>query len=247
MSALSGITGADASGDRKPWLESGRYRVRITACREVTSRKNDVFFIVEVEVLVIHQTDVPEKMKVGRHYCQMIKFNDDMGPINVKRFLLCALGMDPNTAENQDRVDDDAAIYSVSNDQPLAGLEMEVHVEMITTKAGNPFSKHNWMPCEQWANAAQAQAAPAAPPQFAPQPVAQPQYVPPVVQPQQPPVAQPQYVPPVVQPQPPQYVPQPTAQPQYVPQPQPPQYVPQPTAQPQGAPLPPGYVPPTQQ
>ena len=125
MNMFTGVTGTDASGDRKPWFEAGRYRVRISACRGVQSRKGDTFYIVEGELLILRQTDVPEKMKVGRHYGQMIKFNDDMGPINAKRFVLCAMGFDPNLESNQALVGDDEVNYSVGNDQPFKGLEME--------------------------------------------------------------------------------------------------------------------------
>lgn len=149
---LSGISGIDASGDRKMWFEPGRYRVRIDACRCVPSRNGDVFYIIEAELLVVHQTDVPEKMKVGLHYAQMIKFNNDMGPQNTKRFLLCALGLDPNLKENQNQVTDDIANISISSEQPFMGLEMELICEAIITKSGKPFTKHNWMPVsdDQW-------------------------------------------------------------------------------------------------
>ncbi len=152
---LTGFTGVDASGDRKMWCEPGRYRVRIDACRVVPSRSGDVFYIIEMEMLEVRQTDVPEKMKAGVHYAQMIKMNNDMGPINAKRFLLCALGLDPNDKDNQAEVTDEHANISIGTDQPFAGLEMELHCESIITKSGKPFTKHNWMPTDasQWATA----------------------------------------------------------------------------------------------
>jgi hypothetical protein len=83
-----------------------------------------------------------------------------MGPINTKRFVLCAMGYDPNLEANQDLVNDDEVNYSVSNEQPFAGLVMDVHCEIIQTRAGNAFTKHNWFPCEEMMEAAPPQPPP---------------------------------------------------------------------------------------
>lgn len=148
MSKWKGIGEANAAGDRKPWFEPGRYKVRITGCHDRDGRKGDVFFIVEAEVLEILNTVDEVKMQVGNTYSQVIKFNTDMGPINVKRFILAANGLDPNDADNQDQVDEDTVELVVSEEQPLAGTEMDLQCDLIKTRDGGDFTKYTWYPAK---------------------------------------------------------------------------------------------------
>lgn len=152
MSKWKGMSEADPTGDKKPWFEPGKYRVRVTGCHEREGRQGDLFYIVEAEVLEIFETSNPDKMKEGHIYSQVIKFNQDMGPINVSRFILAANGLDPNDPENKDVVDEETVEYTLSEDQPLVGTEMELQCDLIKTREKKDFTKYTWFPAERDAN-----------------------------------------------------------------------------------------------
>jgi len=137
----------DPTGMRNPWFSPGRYRVRIAKLREVNSRKGFTFYVIDAEVIEVYETEVPEKMKEGRTYSQMIKFNEDMGPINVARFLLAANGMDPNDEENKGIIGEEEINASIDT-QFCAGQEMDLECVLIQTKAGTDFTEHRWSPWE---------------------------------------------------------------------------------------------------
>ncbi len=148
---------AKASGDSLPTLPAGKHKIRITKVKDIESRKGNLLFIPEYEVL---QT-TNEEVKVGGFYSQVIKFNDDMGPINVKRFVLASEGYDPNDEKNENAIEDleDVIEYIISDEQPLAGLEMEVTVDVIITqKEKKPFPKHIWHPVEKDDDGGEAEA-----------------------------------------------------------------------------------------
>lgn len=144
-SRWTGIGDANAAGDRKPWFEPGLYDVEIQQCNGVEGRKGGLFFVVEAKVLKIYETSEPKKMRKGSVYSQIINFDKDMGPINVKRFILAAEGLDPNEADNSDEVGEEEVEYAVHEDQPFAGTRLRLQCDLITTKAGNPFTKYTWM------------------------------------------------------------------------------------------------------
>lgn len=149
---------AKASGDSLPNLfpneeigTRGEFLVRIIKVKDVDGREGDVFFIIEFEILkTSHESAV-----VGRAYSHVIKYNHEMGPPNVKRFILAANGLDPNDEENEDQADEDATDYILSEDQPLAGQEMDLTCEVIRTKKKKePFTKHIWHPIDAEESAA---------------------------------------------------------------------------------------------
>lgn len=144
MSKWATVGDAKASGDKLPNLPAGRYAVEITKCKDVEGRSGDLFFIVELKI----QESDNSAVSVGAAYSQVIKFNNDMGPINVKRFILAANGFDPNDAANDDEVGEDEVEFVLSEEQPLAGLVMDLQCDMIKTKAGKDFTKHTWFAVE---------------------------------------------------------------------------------------------------
>jgi len=145
----------DPTGMRNEWFSPGSYRVRIAKLREVNSRKGFTFYCIDAELIEIYDTEVPEKMKLGRVYTQMIKFNEDMGPINVARFLLAALGEDPNASDNKGVIDEDAINDSIDT-QFCVGQEMDLDCVVITTKANTDFTEHRW---KQWEGSSEEGAA----------------------------------------------------------------------------------------
>ncbi len=151
MGKWSAVGDAKASGDSLPNIfddpnkhpigTRGEFSVRVTNVKDVDGRSGDIYFIIEFEILKSTHDDVI----LGRQYSQVIKFNNDMGPINVKRFILAANGLDPNDEENESQADEDATEYVLGEDQPLTGLEIDLTCAVIKTKrAGTPFTKHTW-------------------------------------------------------------------------------------------------------
>lgn len=138
----------DPSGQRNDWFAPGNYKVRISKLREVKSRKGDLFYVIDAELVDIYQTEVPEKMVEGRTYSQMIKFNDDMGPINVARFLLAACGEDPNNPDNKGQIGEDEINESIDT-QFCVGQEMDLECVTIQTRAGKDFTEHRWKPYDE--------------------------------------------------------------------------------------------------
>jgi hypothetical protein len=142
------IGDADAAGDKKPWCEVGRYWVKIIRCLDRQGRTGINWYIIEFEIQQVESTADPKKMVAGKIYSQAINFNEDMGPINVKRFILAAEGKDPNDADNNDEVDGATVEYTLSEEQPLAGVEMWLQCDLIKTRKGADYTKHTWFPAE---------------------------------------------------------------------------------------------------
>ena len=145
MGMYNKMNKAKASGDKKPRLPPGFFTTRIDVVKGVDGYEGDHFIVIEFEVLKT-STDEAE---TGKMYSQVIKWNQNMGPINVKRFLLCAGGYDPNDEDNEDKVDEDDLEFALSDEQPLKGLIMEVQVDLIETKKNTEFSKHTWFPVDE--------------------------------------------------------------------------------------------------
>lgn len=145
MGKWSKVNNAKAAGDKKPWLPPGQFKVRIDKCKDVDGYEGDIFFVIEFEVL----ESSTDEVEAGKMYSQVIKWNQNMGPINVKRFLLCANGLDPEDPENDDEVDEDAVEFVLSDEQPLQGVIMEVQTDLIETKKNTEFTKHTWFPVDE--------------------------------------------------------------------------------------------------
>ena len=153
MSKWAKVGDAKASGDKLPNLamdaEVGTMfdvSVRITDLKDVEGRKGDLFFIIAFEVLECDD-GYHEHAKPGRQYSQVIKFNNEMGPTNVKRFLLAINGFDPQDEENEDKIDEDDVEYVLSDEgkEEIIGLECDLTIEVIKTQGeGNKFTKHTW-------------------------------------------------------------------------------------------------------
>lgn len=155
MGKWSKVGEAKASGDSLPNLLMGEpigtraeCVVRITNIKDVDGRSGDLFFIIEFEVL---ETSNDAILK-GRQYSQVIKYNQDMGPVNVKRFILAVNGLDPNDPDNEEAFSEDEiedAIDGAISEGLLNGTEMPLSVEVVETKKKKePFTKHTWHPTE---------------------------------------------------------------------------------------------------
>ena len=155
MSKWAKVGEAKASGDKLPNLAMDApigtmfdVSVRITDIKDIEGRKGDLFFIPCFEVLECEE-EYHRYAKPGRQYSYVIKFNSDMGPTNVKRFLLAINGFDPNDEENEDQVDEDLVEYVLSEEgkESIIGIECDLTVEVVKTSEtakSDKFTKHIW-------------------------------------------------------------------------------------------------------
>jgi len=142
MGKYSGVNDADATGDRHPYFLVGNHTVEIIKVIDRVSRNRELFIVIEAKLL---STD-SENMRVGTTYAQLIKYNNDMGPINLKRFILAANGLEA-TEETNKEVDEDTVEDVLSDDQPLAGVVLGLQCHTILTKSDKKeFTVHTWSP-----------------------------------------------------------------------------------------------------
>lgn len=142
MSKWQKVDDAKAAGDKLPNMLPGTYQVRISNVKDFEGYQGDLFYIIEFEILESSN----ENIEVGKFYSQVIKYNQPMGPINVKRFLMAATGFDPNDPDNEEAVTSEEVEQSLEEDDPLGlkGLEMGLQCDDIRTREGKPFTKHTW-------------------------------------------------------------------------------------------------------
>lgn len=155
MSKWAKVGDAKASGDKLPNLAMDApigtmfdVSVRITDLKDIEGRRGDLFFIISFEVLEC-EAEYHKYAKPGRQYSYVIKFNSDMGPTNVKRFLLAVNGFDPNDTENEDKIDEDDVEYVLSDEgkEEIIGIECDLTVEVVKTSPeakSDKFTKHTW-------------------------------------------------------------------------------------------------------
>ncbi len=154
-----GTADVTQAGNRLPYFLEGHYKVSVHKVKGQPDRNGNPFFVVEAEILESNNVERPPGTK-----CSWVcKMNNDMGPINVKKFIAAANGVDPSTPEANEVTGEDCE-YACSDEQPLTGTIMGLQCSMTTTKAGNPFTIHNWEAAKDESVPAVAPA-PAAPPQ----------------------------------------------------------------------------------
>jgi hypothetical protein len=137
------------------YFKPGKYHVRLVAVKDVESQLNKSFTIIECVVLSSNNPEVP----VGADRSQVIDMGNIMGFPNLKAFMAAVSGVDPTL----DSVNDDIEKYwqtqhpqraftsfpqivenFVVRDNLLQDVEMDLECIEITTKAGEPFTKHVW-------------------------------------------------------------------------------------------------------
>lgn len=123
----------------------GLYRVRIIRFFAMESRKKEDLVIAECEVLA---SDVAER-KVGMKPSWVVNLKQDAALGNIKGFLAACLGLDPNDTEAvNERITEDFCEEAVSEDNPLAGIEVNLEAVNIKTRENNDFTLHKWSPAE---------------------------------------------------------------------------------------------------
>lgn len=153
---FKGIEDAKVYNRTGQYFKAGQYRVRINAVKWVpASVGSKEFFIVETKVLASNNPEIA----VGSERSHVIDMSGVMGLPNVKGFVAAVSGVDPGLTTVNDEV---AKYWSTqvgehigfekicelicSDANPLKGEEMELECFDVTTKSGDPFTKHVWAP-----------------------------------------------------------------------------------------------------
>ena len=122
----------------------GTYKVEVKSVKLKQSRKKDDLLIIETLVLESDNADRP----AGSCPSQVINFKHDAALGNVKAFVAAGLGLDAtkDEAEVNAQVTGDLCNQVCSDDQPFAGLVLNLSAVNIETREGNEFTIHNWSP-----------------------------------------------------------------------------------------------------
>ena len=142
MGSFTGIGEAKVGAGGVYFLE-GTYQVEVLKVFTMRSRQKDDLFIVECRILESEN----EKRPAGTKASWVVSFKHDSALGNIKGFVAAANGIDPNDDERVTaEVTEEAVEMAVSDDNPLQGLTMGLVCTMVSTKAGNPFTRHDWEP-----------------------------------------------------------------------------------------------------
>lgn len=143
MSLFDGIE--DASGGNMYFLE-GKYTVEIVKCFTMRSRKGADLFIVECKILESTVSARPPGVKCS----WTANFAHEPTLYNVKCFAAAANGIDPdNKKEVAEEITADVLEACTADDNPLAGMTVDLQCVPVVTKAGGDFTKHIWSIAEQ--------------------------------------------------------------------------------------------------
>lgn len=155
---FAGMTSGDqSSGTRYPFLGGGGdnedpiegdYKLLIK--RVALRGRQKPYYVVEV---LIEESNQPQRPVGMMCSCFTDATNVDMRGKNICGFLSAAFGVDPTTLEKDSLTTPwdgqawaDYVPWSYSDENPLAERRVGCRVQTTTTKAGNPFSVHNWVP-----------------------------------------------------------------------------------------------------
>jgi len=134
----------EGMGDAKSRMDANcvipsHFLARINRCKIGKNRKDEGFFV--VEMTVIHDCE-PDKYQrsnfghaVGEDVSHMMMSKHDSFLGNVKQFVSSTLNMD------DDGIGKDEVNTICGDDQPLAGLVIEIVARNIVTRANKDFTK----------------------------------------------------------------------------------------------------------
>ena len=144
--------GTAKSGVGGEYFKAGHnFKVVIEQCEWKVARDKREYVIVSCQIL---ESDC-EEQAVGRKPSYMINMSIDAGEGNLATFLRIALTklaeandetLDPDDDEYWNEQLSDSALLSAALEEQnvLAGVELYLYTKPITTKAGKPFTIHEW-------------------------------------------------------------------------------------------------------
>lgn len=145
MGMFSGIGEAEV-GQSGIYFEPGLYVVEVLKVLAKMSRKGAMLYIIECEVLESSNAERPPGCKPA----QVISMAHDAAFRNIKEFIAACNGISPTRERERanQSVGEDEANYSVDESNPLGGTKLRLTCTQIETRAGNPFTLHQWEPYE---------------------------------------------------------------------------------------------------
>jgi hypothetical protein len=145
--------GTAKGGSGGEYFKAGfNFKVAIEKCEWKTARDGREYVIISTQVL---ESDCPDQA-AGRKPAHMINMNLDTGMGTLADFLRLALTklavmsegevLDPDDdAYWNEQLSDKALLSAVLEEaNVLMGVEMYVYTKPITTRAGKPFTIHEW-------------------------------------------------------------------------------------------------------
>lgn len=115
----------------------GVYTVEIRECKGVTSRKRQDLYIVECKIL---KSSNPLR-EAGTRASWCVNMSNDSWKSNLKKFAIAVNGGEEDLGSVKDFL-----MASISAANPVKGEQLELVCTQITTRAGMPFTKHEWSP-----------------------------------------------------------------------------------------------------
>ena len=113
----------------------GHYYELINRVKEDTSRKLEDFAAIEKTIILVIDDAAGQGHRVGEAITHMLMYKHDAAVADLQAFISVVAGLSPEslTKEMVDMV--------FSDQQPFAGMVVEVLSRMITLKTGAPFTK----------------------------------------------------------------------------------------------------------
>jgi hypothetical protein len=142
---LRDIDNADVTsnaGSRNPYFQPGQYIVEIRNIRFFRTRKGTDAALVMLNPLE-SDNEIVKPGVVHSWYCG---FDNELGPLNFKRFLAAAYGLDPMDPEANARITYEVAEAACGTTQPLTGQPVGLTCHITKTQAQTDFTVHTWHP-----------------------------------------------------------------------------------------------------
>jgi hypothetical protein len=136
-----------SAGNSNPYIVPGRYLLSVDRLAVgVSEQGKGEYFAAEFTVV---ESDVAERPAGSRVSWALYPNSSAMAPRNIKS-LMKALLEEPDDS----RITGEVMRKATEGDgTALAGAKVRVSAHEITTRAGNPFTKINWLPSETGAEA----------------------------------------------------------------------------------------------
>lgn len=122
------------------WLKQGQYIAKIQSCKVVESTNNDgvEYAILEMRIVKHLDEDAAAAHRIGEEVAYNWSSAHKPTPGNLLAFIGAALDTDVDSLTDDQK---EEAIANVFGDEdPLAGMAIEVHAKVIKTKKDNDFT-----------------------------------------------------------------------------------------------------------
>lgn len=136
MGLFTGIKDAKV-GFGRGYEKNGMYLQRIDRVKQGKTRRGREFLAIEKTVIKVIDDFEGTGHREGEEITHMLMTDSDYFLANFKEFIATCFDADPQAAE----VDESDCEAAVSEQQPLAGIVLEMFNKDIQTKDGKPFTK----------------------------------------------------------------------------------------------------------